>query len=392
MIVVLTALTGVTPLSIDMPLPALPGMAAALSAPASQAQLMVGVFLAGFAVAQLLAGPISDRFGRRPTLLIGLTLYLGCSVACAIAPNLEALLAIRLLQGVAACSAPVVARAIVTDVHAGPAAQRAMSIVTAGMGFAPVLAPSIGALVLEFTDWRGIFWTLSATAALLIVAVGLLLSETRAKDAGPTSLRLGALTTRYLQILKDRRFIDYALPSLFAGGALFTFLSAATFALQEGLGVSTRHFGFMFGGVMLGFVSGATLSGAFSPRLGLDRSILVGLVACVAGGWTMLLLWLLGAHHWAAIILPMCGVMFGMGILRPNSIAGAMAPFRDMAGAASALIGFLQMAAGATAGALLLLLPYEPGDMMPPLVALYPTLSLAIFVAMRPGRNRVDAR
>lgn len=375
-----------------MPLPALPALAASFDAPAAQAQLLVGVFLAGFAVAQLLAGPISDRFGRRPTLLVGLTLYLACCIGCAYAPTLESLLVIRLFQGIFACSAPVVARAVVTDVHSGAEARRAMSIVTAGMGFAPVLAPSIGALVLEFTDWRGIFWTLTATAAVLICLVSLLLSETRSTDSAPTSLRLGALSSRYLHILTDRRFIDYALPSLFAGGALFTFLSAATFALQEGLGVSTRNFGFMFGGVMLGFVSGATLSGAFSPKLGLDRSILLGLIASSLGGCAMAALWLMGVEHWAAIILPMCCVMFGMGILRPNSIAGAMAPFRDMAGAASALIGFLQMAAGATAGAFLLLLPFAPGDVMPPLVALYPTLSLIVFFLTRMGASRAETR
>lgn len=388
----LTLLTGITPLSIDMPLPALPTLAENLNAPASQAQLMVGVFLLGFAVAQLLAGPISDRFGRRPTLLVGLALYLVCCMACAIAPSLEILLAIRLVQGVVACAAPVTARAIVTDVHAGPAAQRAMSIVTAGMGFAPVLAPSVGALVLEFTDWRGIFWTLSVTAALLLALVAVFLDESRPESAAPASLRVGALASRYVRILRDRRFIDYALPSLFAGGALFTFLSAATFALQDGLGVSTRNFGLMFGGVMLGFVSGATLASAYSPKLGLDRSILIGLFASVVGGMAMFGLWLVGVRHWAAIILPMCCVMFGMGILRPNSIAGAMAPFREMAGAASALIGFLQMAAGATAGALLLLLPFPPGDVMPPLVALYPMISLCVFAAMRMRRKPAEAR
>ncbi len=368
-----------------MPLPALPALAEALDAPASQAQLLVGVFLSGFAVAQLVAGPLSDRFGRRPMLLIGLTLYLFCCIACALAPTLEALLVVRLLQGIAACTAPVVARAIVADVHAGPAAQRAMSIVTAGMGFAPVLAPSIGALVLEFTDWRGIFWTLAITAGLLLTVVALFLSETRPLQSARASLRLGALASRYLMIGLDKRFLNYALPSLFAGGALFTFLSAATFVLQNDLGVGTRGFGLMFGGVMLGFVSGATLSGVFSPRLGLDRAIMVGLLACTAGGWTMFALWLGGAAHWTAIILPMACVMFGMGILRPNSIAGAMGPFRDMAVAASALIGFLQMAAGATAGLLLLALPFAPRDMMPCLIAVYPTASLLIFIAVRAG-------
>ncbi len=381
-IILLIALTAVTPLSIDMPLPALPMLADALNAPADQAQLLVGVFLAGFAGAQLVAGPLSDRFGRRPILLIGLIAYLILSAAASVAANLETLLVIRLFQGIAACAAPVAARAVVADVHEGPAAQRAMSIVTAGMGLAPVLAPSIGALVLEFTNWRGIFWTLTATAAALLVVVWLFLKETRPTDK-ISSLNFGTLLRRYFEIGTARRFLDYALPSMFAGGALFTFLAAGTFMLQEGLGVTTRNFGFMFAGVMLGFVAGATLAGIYSPKLGIDKSILLGLVLATIGGAMMLVLWLVGISHWAAIILPMTGLMFGMGILRPNSIAGSMASFRHVAGSASALIGFFQMAAGATAGLLLLLLPYHPGDVMPILVAVYPGLSLLIFVLLR---------
>jgi MFS transporter, DHA1 family, multidrug resistance protein len=381
-IILLTALTAVTPLSIDMPLPALPMLAEALSAPADQAQLLVGVFLAGFACAQLIAGPLSDRFGRRPILLIGLTAYLILSAAASVAANLETLLVIRLFQGIAACAAPVAARAIVADVHEGPAAQRAMSIVTAGMGFAPVLAPSIGALVLEFTDWRGIFWTLTATALAFLLVVWMFLRETRPTDK-IASLNLGVLLRQYFEIGTARKFLDYALPSMFAGGALFTFLSAGTFVLQEELGVTTRHFGFMFAGVMLGFVSGATLAGIYSPKLGIDKSILLGLVFSTIGGALMLVLWVIGISHWAAIILPMACVMFGMGILRPNSIAGSMAGFRHVAGSASALIGFFQMTAGATAGLLLLLLPYHPGDVMPILVATYPALSLLVFGLMR---------
>jgi DHA1 family bicyclomycin/chloramphenicol resistance-like MFS transporter len=381
-IILLTGLTAVTPLSIDMPLPALPMLAKALSAPADQAQLLVGVFLVGFACAQLVAGPLSDRFGRRPILLIGLAAYFVLSAAAAVAPNLETLLTIRLFQGIAACAAPVAARAIVADIHEGPAAQRAMSIVTAGMGFAPVLAPSIGALVLEFTDWRGIFWALTASAALLLVCVWLFLQETRPTDK-KSALNIAALLRQYFEIGTARKFLDYALPSMFAGGGLFTFLSAGTFVLQEDLGVETREFGIMFAGVMLGFVCGATLAGIFSPKLGIDKSILLGLVISTTGGSAMLALWLAGISHWAAIILPMACVMFGMGILRPNSIAGAMAGFRHVAGAASALIGFFQMAAGATAGLLLLLLPYQPGDVMPILVAIYPALSLFIFTFMR---------
>jgi DHA1 family bicyclomycin/chloramphenicol resistance-like MFS transporter len=366
-----------------MALPALPALAISLDSDFSQAQLMVGVFLTGFAFSQLLAGPISDRYGRRLTLIVGLTAYLILSILCAIAPNLETLLVFRFLQGVSACAAPVSARAMVADIYDGPGIQRAMSIVTAGMGFAPILAPSIGAFVLEFTDWRGIFWTLAGSGALMLTLVTLFLSETRPVSEIPPSLNVKSLAKRYQTIGTNHQFLRYALPSLFAGGALFTFLSSATFTLQNDLGASTREFGFMFAGVMLGFVFGATLSGKFSPRLGLEKSILIGIIASTAGGWLMALAWLANLNHWGGVIVPMACVMFGMGILRPNSIAGAIAPFRQMAGAASALIGFLQMSAGATAGLFLLLLPFPPSDLMPPLIALYPTLSLISFLAMR---------
>ena len=366
-----------------MALPALPALAIALNSNSSQAQLMVGIFLLGFSIAQLVVGPISDRYGRRLTLLVGLLLYLIFSVLCAIAPNLESLLAARLLQGVAACTAPVAARAIVADIHDGPGIQKAMSIVTAGMGFAPILAPSIGSVILEFSDWRGIFWTLAASGGIMLSLVALLLSETRPTTNTAQSLNFSNLARRYQIICLNRQFLAYALPSLFAGGALFTFLASATFALQEDLDVSTQDFGFMFGGVMIGLVTGATLSTRFSPQFGLQKSMLAGIIASTLGGWAMAISWLIDANHWMAIILPMTVVMFGMGILRPNSIAGAISPFRDMAGSASALIGFLQMSAGAMAGLIILVVPYPPSQLMPILVAFYPSLGLLAFLLMR---------
>jgi DHA1 family bicyclomycin/chloramphenicol resistance-like MFS transporter len=139
----------------------------------------------------------------------------------------------------------------------------------------------------------------------------------------------------------------------------------------------------MFAGVMVGFVSGATLAGIYSPKLGIDKSILVGLVFSTIGGAVMLALWLADISHWAAIIFPMACVMFGMGILRPNSIAGSMAGFRHVSGTASALVGFLQMAVGATAGLFLTLLPYSQADLMPILIATYTALGLMIFAFMR---------
>lgn len=384
-IILLTCLTGITPLSIDMPLAGLPALAAAFGEPESNAQLVIGVFLAGFALSQLVLGPISDRYGRRPVLLAGLATYAIMGVACLMAENLTVLLAARFVQGVAACAAPVAARAVVADVYEGSDAQRAMSIVTAGMGVAPIAAPMIGGLLLLWFQWPAIFVTLAASGLAMMLAVALMLQETRPRHYR-TELRPVRVLYNYGEMLRNRIFLSFSMPSLLAGGALFSFIAAAPFVIIGQLGYAPQTFGVFFAMVMIGFITGASLSARLSRTRPPAVMVQIGTAVMLAGGLLMLAGAIAGIHHVAALIAPMAVVMHGTGLMRPNSIAGAMAPFRDRAGAASALIGFLQLGGGVLAGLIASTLP-EGGITLfttSIIIACFAMLPLGAFVLLKP--------
>ena len=348
-IILLTGLTGITPLSIDMPLAGLPAIAAAFAEPEAKVQLVVGVFLAGFAMAQLVLGPVSDRFGRRPVLLAGLAVYALAGLACTQAESLSVLLPLRFVQGISACAGPVIARAIVADVYAGKAAQRAISIVTAGMGLAPIVAPMIGGVLMNFFNWPAVFITLSLTGVLLLSLVLVLLGETL-PTPDPKALRFSRILVNYFTMLCSRPFMSFALPSLLSGGALFSFISAAPFVLIGQMGHAPVMFGVFFAMVMLGFITGASLSARISQTRTPAQMVRLGTAVMALGGVVMFASGLSGIEHALALVIPMAVIMMGTGLMRPNSIAGAMAGFRDRAGAASALLGFLQMGGGVLAG------------------------------------------
>jgi len=348
-IILLTGLTGITPLSIDMPLAGLPALAADFGEPEAKAQLVIGVFLAGFAIAQLILGPVSDRFGRRPVLLGGLGVYAAMGLVCMQADSLAVLLPARFVQGVAACAGPVAARAVVADIYDGKAAQRAMSIVTAGMGVAPIAAPMIGGALLTWFDWSAVFLTLALTGAVMVTLVLLLLDETLpVRD--PRATRFGRIAANYWEMIGTRTFVCFALPSTLASGALFSFIPAAPFVLIGQFGYPPAMFGVFFALVMIGFITGASLSARLSRTRSPEQMVRLGAGVSAVGGVLMVAGAAAGIEHALTLVVPMAVVMHGTGLMRPNSITGAMAPFRDRAGAASALLGFLQMGGGVLAG------------------------------------------
>lgn len=348
-IFLLAGLTGITALSIDMPLAGLPSLAAAFGEPEARVQLVIGVFLAGFALAQLLVGPVSDRFGRRPVLLCGLGVYAFVGFACMFAESLDVLLPLRFIQGVAACAGPVVARAVIADVYDGKAAQRAMSIVTAGMGVAPIVAPMIGGALMTWFDWTSVFLTLGLTGVVLVSMVVVMLDETLA-SRDPNALRLTRILLNYRDMLGNREFMSFALPAMLSNGALFSFIAAAPFVLIGQLGHTPAMFGVFFTMVTVGFISGASLSARISQRRTPAQMVRLGNRVMVVGGVAMLGAGFSGVEHAVVLVLPMTIVVMGIGLMRPNSIAGAMANFRDRAGVASALLGFMQMGGGVLAG------------------------------------------
>lgn len=348
-VVLLTALVAFGPVSTDLYLPAMPSLARALATDTARVQLTLSVFLAGYAVSQLVYGPLADRFGRRPVLLAGTALYALAGLACVAAPTVEALIGARFVQAVGACAGAVIARAVVRDVYGRERAAKVLAYMSTAMAMALLTAPMLGGYLVVWAGWRAVFVALAALGGLMLALVAFLLPETNpasADAAGP-----GAVTRSYRRLLGSPLFIGYALANGFVFSGLFVFVSAAPFVFIDHLGLSPHRFGVTFAGVIAGYICGNFLTGRLTLRLGLERMLGMGCGTAFAAGLAIAALALLGVDRVAALVAPMFVYLMGMGMVMPNAIAGAVGPFPHMAGAASALLGFLQMSMAGIAGA-----------------------------------------
>src|SRR3954471_16800112 len=278
-------MVAIGPLSIDMYLPGLPEITRSLDASAAAVQLTLTAVVVGLALGQLVAGPLSDRIGRRRPLVVGLLAYSAVSLLCALAPSVGALTALRFLQGLAGGAGIVIGRAVVRDLYSGAAASRLFSSLMLVTGLAPILAPVIGAQVLKVTAWQGIFVVLAGLALATLTLAAVALPETlppERRDRGGLAATLATLRG----LLGERTFMGYALTAALAFGALFAYISGSSFVLQEVYGLSPQAFSLAFGANGLGLVAGsqinARLVGRFGPALLLRRALLVILAAAGA--------------------------------------------------------------------------------------------------------------
>jgi DHA1 family bicyclomycin/chloramphenicol resistance-like MFS transporter len=345
----LTTLVALGPISTDLYLPALPTLAQAFDSDVARVQLTLSVFLAGFAVAQLAYGPLSDRYGRRPVLLGGLALYLVASLACMGARSIDELIAARFVQALGACAGPVIGRAIVRDVYGPVQAARVLAYISGAMAIAPMVGPMLGGYLTVWFGWRANFVALALFSALQLFAVFVLLGESNAhKD--PAATRPRHMLANFALLFRSRHFLGCLLCFAASYAIIFSFISGSSFVLISVLGISPQRYGASFGFAVAGYISGTMLSGRLVLRLGMQRLVLAGaLLACSAGS-VMAACALLGGPNLWAILLPMFLCMLATGLVMPNAIAGALAPHPKMAGAASALIGFVQMSFAALVG------------------------------------------
>lgn len=347
----LTTLVALGPLSTDLYLPSLPTLATVFATDAARVQLTLSVFLAGFAVAQLAYGALSDRYGRRPVMLGGLLLYFLASLGCLFAASIEMLIAARFLQAVGACAGPVLGRAIVRDVWGPVEAVRVLAYVSGAMAIAPLLGPTLGGWLTVWFGWQSNFVLLALFSALQLIAVHAWLGESnRHPDATATQPRRMAGNFRIL--LADRNYLGYLLALGFSYSALFAFISGSSFVLIGRFGLSPQVFGMCFGLVVAGYLSGSMLSGRLVRRFGGDRLLLAGGVLGAFAGAAMWGLDLAGVHHLAAVLAPMFFVTLSVGLVMSNAVGQALAPYPKMAGSASSLLGFCQMGIAAVAGGL----------------------------------------
>ncbi|MGK7233601.1 multidrug effflux MFS transporter [Streptomyces hygroscopicus] len=351
---VLSGLTALPPLSMDMYLPALPEVTDALHSSAATAQLTLTACLMGMALGQLVVGPMSDKWGRRRPLLIGMVIYVVATAICAFAPTAGLLIGFRLLQGLAGAAGIVIARAVVRDLYDGIAMARFFSTLMLISGVAPVVAPLIGGQILRFTDWRGVFVVLTGVGALLTFVVWRWLGETlppeRRHDGG-----LGQTLRTMRGLLADRVFAGYMLAGSFAFAALFAYVAGSSFVMQEIYGASPQTFSLLFGLNSIGLVITGQLNGRLLVgRVSMDKVLTVGLVVIAVAA--AVLLTLSSGVFGKAGLVPVAGSLFvlmsAMGLAMPNTNAQALNRTPHAAGSASALLGTSTFLLGAVASPL----------------------------------------
>ncbi len=346
LVLVLGALIALGPLTIDMYLPAFPALSEDLGASDSATQLTLTGMLGGLAVGQLIIGPLSDAFGRKRPLVAGLVLHALASVLCAVAPSIYVLSSVRVLQGFAGAAISVVAMAIVRDLFSGVAVARLMSRLMLVIGLAPILAPSIGGLILTWTSWRGIFGVLAVTAMALSVVAVLGIRETLPQSRRrPANLR--ATLTTYRSLLADRSFVAL----IFIGGlmlsSIFAYVSGSSFVLQEGYGLDERTFGLVFGANALGLTVASQLNPTLIRHFGVVNVLSGAMVVAVLAATGLLVTGLTGFGGLMGVLVPLGLVVAAAGLSLPNTPALALTRHGEAAGTAAAMLGFVQFGVGA---------------------------------------------
>jgi len=343
------ALAALPPLSIDLGLPALTLLQDSLGASPAEAAMTMSLFLAGFGVSQLFMGPLSDRYGRRPVMLWGLSLYALGGVGCALAPTIEALLTFRLLEGVGAAGGTTLAMAVVRDTFDGQAGRIKMAQVSMVITIAPIIAPTLGGLLLLFGGWRIIYAMLAVAGVVLVLAVAFGLKETRPPLPG-TSLSLAG---RYAAVFRQRRTMGYVLVNTLASGGLFGFISSSPLVLMGTMGVSTAVFGLLFAVTSSGILLGSTVNSILARRgVPAQTPLAVGLTLgplAVLGAAGFLLA---GVVSLATFIPFIVVVGFCRGLSTPNITHAALELVPHHAGVTSALMGCGQMLCMALSGVL----------------------------------------
>jgi DHA1 family bicyclomycin/chloramphenicol resistance-like MFS transporter len=344
----LSLLTGLGPLSMDMYLPSLPDIGRALHATTPQVQLTISSYLSGFAVGQIIYGPVSDRFGRRPVILAALALYGVASIGCATTQSIGMLAAVRFVQALGGAGSIVLARAVVRDLYTGVRAGRELSLMGSITAFAPIVAPAIGGVLQTAFGWRATFILLVIFGLVAAIAAARLLPETlRQRTPGPFSLR--AMGGLYRSVLVHRGFLANLgiLTTSFVG--LFAWVSGASIVMQGVYGLTPIAVGTLYGLGGAGYMLGTSIAARIVMRIGLDRTAGIGAMVQAAGGLIMAAAVALGFDNVFWLVGAMTIYLAGMGLVLPQTMAGALTPFPDRAGTASSLMGFTQQSSAAIA-------------------------------------------
>ncbi|HEX8012747.1 MAG TPA: multidrug effflux MFS transporter [Casimicrobiaceae bacterium] len=379
MTVLLGALIALAPLAMDIYLASMPSMTRALSATPEQVQLTLSLYMYGWGATQIVVGPLTDRFGRKPALIAGLLLFIVASLASAASRTIEMLIAARVAQSVGMATVAVVPRAIVRDLYTGEDAARILSLMGIVLGIAPIVAPIIGSHLHVWFGWQSNFIFVAAYGAIALFCVIAAFPETiRSRDARATAPAV--IAANYRRLLRSRRYIGYVLVAAFASSGLFAFLAGSAFVFVSVLGTGEEGFGFLFGAVMLGNLIGATVGSRLVVRLGIDRMLgystwlmLVAGIAVAALAWARV-------SHPLAIVAPMFLFMIALMTTMPQATAGGLSAFPEIAGSAASVLLFCQFVLASTA-ALIVGMTFDGTER--PMATTIAVATLAAFIAFR---------
>ena len=336
----------IAPFSMHIVIPMMPSMAREFGTDFAAAQGTLTAFLVGIAVGQLISGPISDRIGRRPVLLAGLSLYLLAAVGCALATSIEALVLLRFVQGSTGCAGLVLGRAIIRDCHERDRAASLIGYVTTVMAAGAAFSPLAGALAVEYAGWRTVFVVLAGLATLIVGCGYFWLNETN-HDRLPGGGGVVRIATNYLTLLRSPRFVCYSMCGVFSLAGWYAFVAGAPYVLTNILGLPPIAYGKFILFVVAGYSIGSFAAGRLSVRFGGERMLVIGQSIVLAATAVQLGFWFGGILSPLALFLPMMVVTIGAGMFLPNATAGAISVVPGLAGSASGMTGFLQMGFGA---------------------------------------------
>ena len=343
--IVLGLLSAVGPFAIDMYLPALPSISAELNASTAATQASLVAFFLAVASFQVVYGPLSDSYGRKPPLYFGMVLYSIGAIGCGMAPTIEWLIAARFVQGIGACAGMTIPRAVVRDLHTGPDAARLMSLIMLVFSVAPILAPLFGSFVIAIANWRFIFFAVALVGIVGIFVNLLVLEESRPAEKR-VPIHIASVARGYLDLLRDPYFVGVSFIGGFGMASFFTFLSSSSFVYIDHFGLTPTQYSFAFSVNAIGFIGMAQLTGRLGRRFGLRRMVRAALISYVTTTGILAGLTFAGVDN-LFVLIGMLFISFAaMGLVIPSSAVLALENYGPRAGTASALLGTLQLVAG----------------------------------------------
>ena len=388
--ILLGALTAMGPLSIDMYLPAFPYIAREFQAPEALVQLTLAIFLFGSGICQVIYGPLVDRFGRKPPLLIGCGLFILGALGCVYAQTIEMLIAMRFIQALGGAAGLVVSRAVVRDLFDSQEGAKMFSHLMLVMGVAPIVAPWLGGQFLKFSSWHTIFIFLAGFGFFCLFASARYLPETLAKEH-QTSGGLIQVFKNFGKLLKHRKFLGYVLVTSFNSGILFSYIAGSPFVFMKIHGLSSQEYGYYFGLNAIGLIGAAQINRFLLIRFLPEKIISITVIGTALVSSFLILCSFMNYGGFSLLFNLLFLCLFGIGLSFPNLSAASLEPFGQLAGSASALLGMTQFIIGGVSGTLIGVFHNHTAIPMSALIAFYAIGSvLLLFTLVQPSRSKVS--